>query len=270
MKVVTLLNEKGGVGKTTLSVTLASGLAAMGYRVMLVDTDPQGHAGLSLGMEKAPGFYDLVVRGADLGQVTKVVSPKRYAVPSDLQGDFKGKLYVIPGNIETRGIPMQVDDDLIVLRIMAQLEKANLVDFVVFDTSPTPSLIHKMLLVASDGVIYPTEANMLSMDGLSESIKHVKSANKERASQGLPQLKLFGIVPMRTRNTLEHAENLQDIEQAFGEAAVWDAMPVRTVWEECTRERLGIFAYAPHEPAAEDARIFLRSFLNSAGVKTNG
>lgn len=269
MKVVTLLNEKGGVGKTTLSVTLASGLAAMGYRVMLIDTDPQGHAGLSLGLEKAPGFYDLVVRGADLGQVTKVVPPKRYAVPSDLE-NFKGKLYVIPGNIESRGIPMQVDDDLIVLRIMAQLEKANLVDFVVFDTSPTPSLIHKMLLIASDGVIYPTEANTLSMDGLSESVKHVKSANKERANQSMPQLRLLGIVPMRTRNTLEHSENLQDIETAFGEAAVWNPMPVRTVWEECTRERLGIFAYAPFEPAAEDARIFLKSFLNSVGIKTNG
>lgn len=269
MKVVTLLNEKGGVGKTTLSVTLASGLAAMGYRVMLIDTDPQGHAGISLGLEKAPGFYDLVVRGADLGQVTTVVNPKRYANPNDLE-NHKGKLYVVPGNIETRGIPMQVDDDLIVLRIMAQLEKANLVDFVVFDTSPTPSLIHKMLLVASDGVIYPTEANMLSMDGLSESVKHVKAANKERANQSLPQLRLFGIVPMRTRNTLEHSENLQDIEQAFGEAAVWDAMPVRTVWEECTRERLGIFAYAPFEPAADDARHFLKRFLDAVGVKTNG
>src|SRR5688572_32827253 len=106
MKVVTLLNEKGGVGKTTLSVTLASGLAAMGHRVMLIDTDPQGHAGISLGLEKSPGFYDLVVRGADLGQVTAVISPKRYVNPNELE-NHKGKLYVVAGNIETRGIPMQ-------------------------------------------------------------------------------------------------------------------------------------------------------------------
>lgn len=269
MKVITLLNEKGGVGKTTLAVTLSTGLAALGYRVLLVDTDPQGHATISLGVEKAPSFYDLIVRGAGLGQVATVVPPARYAVPDEAD-DVQGKLYLVPGNIESRGIPMQIDDDLAMLQIVSQLDKRDVVDFVIFDTSPTPSLIHKMLLIASDGVIYPTEANMLSLDGLSESIKHVKGANRERQSNGLAQIKLLGIVPMRTRRTLEHIENLKDIEEVFGETRLWNPMPMRTMWEECTRERLSIFAYAPFEEAAKDARQFIRSFLDSVGVVADG
>lgn len=269
MKVITLLNEKGGVGKTTLSVTLAAGLAGMGYRVLLIDTDPQGHAGLSLGLEKAPGFYDLIVRGADLGQVTKLIPYNRYLPPQDVSS-ATGKLYIVPSNSESRGIPAQIDDDLTMLKLAVQLEKARIVDFVIFDTSPTPSLTHKMLLIASDGVIYPTEANMLSMDGLSESIKHVKAANRERANEGLPQIQLLGIVPMRTRRTLEHNSNLEQLEQVFGNTTLWNPMQTRTVWEECTRERLGIFAYAPNETAADDARRFVQSFLDTMKVKVHG
>lgn len=268
MYVVAFLNQKGGVGKTTLAVTLAAGLAGKGFNVLLIDTDPQGHAGFSLGVDKAPSFYDLLVRGADMGKVTKLVPPFRY-LPKYEVDKAKGRLYIIPSNLETRGIPTQVSDDLIILKILVQLEKTKAIDFVIFDTSPTPSHIHKMLLIASDGVIYPTEVSTLSMDGLAESVKHVKAANRERVNQGLPQIRLLGIVPVRTRKTLEHRGNLKELETVFDTAVVWGAIPTRTVWEECTRERLSIFAYAPYEDATTDARLFINRFMGSLEVKVH-
>ena len=69
MKIVTLLNEKGGVGKTTLATHLAAGLAIRGKRVILVDADPQGHATIAFGLSKEPGFYDLIVRNAPFQKV---------------------------------------------------------------------------------------------------------------------------------------------------------------------------------------------------------
>ena len=71
MKIVTLLNEKGGVGKTTTATHLAAGLAIRGHRVLLLDTDPQGHATVTLGNKKMPGFYDLMVRNAAFEDIVR-------------------------------------------------------------------------------------------------------------------------------------------------------------------------------------------------------
>ncbi len=62
MTILTLANQKGGVGKTTTAVTLAHGLALAGQHTLLVDLDPQGHVAFALGMDKAPGLYRLVVK----------------------------------------------------------------------------------------------------------------------------------------------------------------------------------------------------------------
>ena len=79
MKTITLLNEKGGVGKTTMAMTLACGLARDGYRVMLVDSDPQATATLGLGMEHEPGFYDLIQRKQAWANLSRTIEIERIA-----------------------------------------------------------------------------------------------------------------------------------------------------------------------------------------------
>ena len=79
MKTITLLNEKGGVGKTTMAMTLACGLARDGFRVLLVDSDPQATATLGLGLVHEPGFYDLVQRKEAWGKLIRPVAPERIA-----------------------------------------------------------------------------------------------------------------------------------------------------------------------------------------------
>src|SRR5690349_6791367 len=145
MKVISLINEKGGVGKTTLAAHIAAGLAIRRYRVVLADAAPQGHATLSLGLRKERGLYDLVGRDAPFKDVLRLVPPDVYGIPG---AAHKGELYVIPSNAETRNIANTISDPFTADDRLTELE--DLIDIVVFDTSPTPSLLHGAIYLATD------------------------------------------------------------------------------------------------------------------------
>src|SRR5438552_3934377 len=123
MKVVTLLNEKGGVGKSTLATHIAAGLAIHGKKVLLVDADPQGHATVMLGLDKDSGLYDLLVRPQkfQFKDVMRFVDPETYSSPTE---PSKGQLFVIPSNIETRNIANNISDAFAIRKRFRALEKS--------------------------------------------------------------------------------------------------------------------------------------------------
>lgn len=250
MQVITLLNEKGGVGKTTLAIHIAAGLACRGQRVLLVDGDPQGHATVRLGLKKEPALYNLLVRDAEWDEVTRTIPPERYGMPGERLPS--GRLWVIPSNVETRNIANSISDaDLLASRLD---EVATHVDVVVMDTSPTPSLLHGAFYTATDAIIYPTKLTYTSFDGLVESIRRRQAADNSRASRwGLPRIEVMGIVPVEYRaNTLEQQDNLAELTKQFG-ALVWPPLPQRTMWTESESRALPVFALDPSGGAALDA-----------------
>lgn len=250
MKIITLLNEKGGVAKTTIATHIAAGLAIRGYRVVLVDADPQGHATIAYGLAKEPAFYDLIVRGAAFKDVLRLVPPERYTVP-DSAGDVRGQLYVIPSNIETRSIPTSIEDGFIVLKRMNELRQA--VDYVIFDTSPTPSLLHGSIYMATDGILYPTKLEVWSFDGLRESMVHKNQFTPIRQQYNLPEIEILGIIPtMKRQKTIEHKENERILKERFGEL-VWEAMPERTIWAEAASAKKMVYSIAPGSKTEGDA-----------------
>ncbi len=124
---------------------------------------------------------------------------------------------------------------------------------VVFDTSPTPSLLHASIYLATDGIIYPTKCEYLSFDGLIESFQHRQAAQPMREQYDLGSIHNYGIVPTMYRNgTLEHAENLKMLRQQFG-ALVWRPIPQRTIWAEASSRHQTVFALAPESKAAADS-----------------
>lgn len=260
MKVLALLNEKGGVGKTTLASTVGAGLAIMGYRVLLVDADPQGHLSIAFGVKKQHSLYDLLVREADWGEagIVQPIPPEVYALPE--AKTQQGRLYIVPGNRETRLIAQAIDSEPFMIRKrLAELEHENFVDFVIFDTSPTPSAFHAMIYLATQHILYPTEVTYLSFDGLVASIESTKGYSKKKKQQGLEGINLTGIIPTKFRTkTLEHQEKYKALKAGFGDL-VWDPLPQSVVWEEALARRRSIFNYAFDHPAAADAWKVVRT-----------
>lgn len=246
MNIITCSNEKGGVGKTTLAITLAAGLAIRGQRVVIIDADPQGHTTLILHGHKEPGLYNLLVNGLGWGEVERETHFDHWAD----RAQPSGKLYVLPGDYQTINIAQQVSNVFEVGERLRELER--IADAVVIDTSPTPSALNGMVQLITDCILFPTSCESLALDGLGESLYHRDQATVQRARYGYPVVRTLGIVPTLYRaTTLEHRENLDDLRNQLGEM-VWPPMPLRTVWPEAARARLSIFAYQPDGEAASE------------------
>lgn len=245
MRIITLLNEKGGVGKTTNAVHIAAGLASRGRRVVLVDADPQGHAGLGLGVPKQRRLYELLVQDFEFDDVMIEVPAERWA----LDTSPTGRLMVIPSNVETRVIPQVLNENL--FRVVDRFEElAGLFDVAIFDTPPTPSLLHGMIYLATDAIIYPTMLEAWSLDGLMESFDHREGARVQRDRFNLSQIEVLGIIPTKYRSlTLEHRDNLQKLRAKFGEL-VWRPVAERTIWAEAATQQRPVYRFAPGSDAA--------------------
>lgn len=243
---------------------LAAGLACLGYRVVLVDADPQGSATVSLGVEKRGALYDLLVRDADWIDCLEVIPPDRYALP-DGPGD--GALLMAPGNTETRSIEAQVQNVFIVRERLQEREADT--DFVVMDTSPSPSMFHSALYLATDYILHPTETERLSILGLLETIAHIQTFSEYKAQMGYGQIETLGIVPTMYRaNTANHSERLKELVKRFG-ALVWTPIPLRTEWSEATLFKRPVWSQAPSSKAARDAwRLVLKAQKELANVQT--
>ena len=248
MKVVTLINEKGGVGKTTLSVHIAAGLAVNGFRAVIFDSDPQGHATEIMGLVPEPGLYDLIVRKAAFKDVLRIVPPELYEPPNS---PSKGVLAMVPGNIETRMISGMVED---VFAIYNRLQELNdYFDVVIFDTAPTPSLLHGAIYLATDGIIYPTELSALSFHSLTATVGHRSMFAQSKSKMGYGDIHTMGIVPTKARlKTVEHQENLKLLQDEYGDT-VWNPIGLSVTWEEAAMQRRPVFSYAPYSSAAKQA-----------------
>lgn len=245
MKVITLLNEKGGVGKTTLATHLAAGLALYaGLRVVLIDADPQGQAAALMGLKKEPSFYNVLIRDAEWRDELRPIPPEVYCDEANAR-IIQGELYVLPGNAETRLIP-QADPNPFLLRDrLAELD--TWADVVVFDTSPTPSVIHTSIWMATDSVLLPTVPSYLSLDGIAYSIVHQEAARRMRVENDLGEIDRLGIIPTMFRTgTTAHDVALQQLLKAYGRS-VWPAIPQRTIFEQAALVGQLLYKYAPED-----------------------
>jgi chromosome partitioning protein len=255
MKVITLANEKGGVGKTTLAIHIAAGLAIKGARVLLIDADGQGHATFGLGLNKAPSFYDLLIRGAAWADIIRPLAPESYESPNE---PSKGFLSVLPGNSETMLIAAKLDNSLALGARLDELHDT--FDIVLFDTSPTPSLLHGIVYMATDGIIYPTQCETYSLQALTATYNNLAIFSKQRQRVTGAAVDALAIVPMMHKNTVEHNENLNDLRANYG-ALVAEPIPSRVTWVEASNRRQPIFRYAPKSAAAREAWVLVNGVI---------
>jgi chromosome partitioning protein len=275
MRSIAIINQKGGVGKTTTAVNLSAALARAGQRVAVIDIDPQAHASLHLGLDprsKAPTVYDLLTGDTRISELWQPAEDNLQVAASHID--------LAAAEVETAGI---VGREVILRDKLA--EAADDFDFVLIDCPPSLGVLTINALAAVDDVFLPLQPHFLALHGLSKLIKTIGLVS----SRLNERLQLAGVVLcMYESGTRLAAEVAGDVEQFFREAKGKEqgarpggastgsreaagSAPVATrshrqprVFETRIRRNIrlaeapshgeSIFAYAPSSPGAEDYR----------------
>lgn len=252
MKVLTVLMEKGGDGKTTMAVNIAAEMAARGHNVVLVDCDPQANATVWLRQGEAPAIHDLLVRDAAWNDCLRSVPPAMWDTGKNYD-DPQGTLLCVPSNMETRVIPLSLSDIFKLDSRLAQLEGMS--DLVVIDTPPTPSLFHNSILLATDYVILPSRLETMSLRQASKTLLHADAMKTTRERNQLGTIQVLGIIPNQYRaTTSEHNNNLARLQERYDDL-VWEPVGMRTVWGEAPHAQMAVSVYAPNSEAAREMAV---------------
>ena len=228
MTILTLANQKGGVGKTTTAVTLAHGLAMAGQRTLLVDLDPQGHVAFALGMDKAPGLYRLVVDEEPLVNVAIHSREFLDIVPGDKKTE-KAKRTIVISNFPTE--------------VISRLLKNAPYDIIILDLAPSLDVLHISALMASDWVLVPTKLDAMAVDGVNEVLRSMGEVAERGHRLGYSILPTFF-----DRTTRETIVQLKALVETF-QGHVWPPIPQDTKAREAPAFGKSLWEYCSSCPA---------------------
>ncbi len=221
-KIIALVNQKGGVGKTTSSINLAASLGYLGKRSLLIDLDPQGNSTTGLGIDKGDikkSVYDLLTDQAEVKEVIKKTK-------------FKN-LYIIPATISLAGADLElaeksrIDPDFSKNR---QLQKKldmvkDIFDYIIIDCPPSLGLLTTNALTSANSVIIPVQCEFFALEGIMQLLNSVMLAQKTLN----PNLDIEGVLlTMLDNRTNLGLEVVQDIKSYFKER-VYDTIIPRLV-----------------------------------------
>jgi chromosome partitioning protein len=251
MRRIAVMNQKGGVGKTTTTVNLAAGLARRGRSVCLIDLDPQGHASLHLGVEAlggTPTMYQVFSGTKTLDDVRQMAAPNLWVAPSDLDLAATELELVDASNRE------------IVLREAIDASVANFpFDYILFDCPPSLGVLTINALTAAREVLIPLQPHFFALQGLSKLLETTalvtRRLNRDLRVTGIA-LCLF---ETGTRLAADVTDDLRsfldqsDADTPWGNAQVFDSRIRRNIkLAEAPSFAQSIFDYAPKCAGAVD------------------
>lgn len=249
-RVIALANQKGGVGKTTTTISLAAALVELGRKVLVVDFDPQGGCALGLGIE--PGALELSVYNALLD---RSCASEDVVIGTSVEG-----LDLMPSNIDLSAAELmlvhEVAREQSLSRALAPLRRGY--DYILVDCPPSLGLLTINALTAADGVIVPLECEYYALRGmglLMDSIERVR----DRLN---PQLQVDGILAtMYDGRTLHAREVLERVKEAFGDS-LFDSIIRKTIrFAEAPVAGEPILRYAPASTGAASYRALAKEVV---------
>ena len=184
IKIISIINQKGGVGKTTSTINLGCALANQGQKILLIDLDPQGNASTGLGIEpetRLKTIYEFLLNPE--------LDPSAFIINSNIDN-----LDIITANVDLSGLETEVAENnkraFFLKEIIARINEKNEYNQILIDCPPSLSLLTIMALVASDTVIIPLQTEFFALEGVSQLIKTI-----ERVKQNLNKaLDIQGVI----------------------------------------------------------------------------
>lgn len=255
--IIAIANQKGGVGKTTTAINLASALCELGFKTLLVDLDPQGNASTGLGIEPAQRrltTYDLILDGADLSSV--------------VQATRTPNLFIVPANADLSSADLEIVSSerrsFLLHDALHQEQVADHgYDFILIDCPPSLSLLTVNAMVAADAVLIPLQSEFFALEGLSQlmlTIREVRlSAN--------PNLRIEGVVltMFDIRNNLsQQVEN--DARGTLGELVFKTIIPRNVRLSEAPSFAMPVLAYDSTSKGSEAYRALAREITARRGL----
>ena len=221
-RIISLANQKGGVGKTTTAINLGTALAAIGERVLIVDLDPQGNASTGLGIDRRDR------RASTYDVLTGEVSLRESVVPTAVP-----RLFIAPSTMDLSGLELELGhtrDRAFRLRNAIEALNTNVspeADFtyVLIDCPPSLNLLTVNAMAASDAILVPLQCEFFALEGLSQLLQTVEQVR----STLNPELSIHGIVLTMydSRNNLSN-QVVADVRQFMGKK-VYETMIPRNV-----------------------------------------
>jgi chromosome partitioning protein len=255
-KIFTLVNQKGGVGKTTTTINLGAYLAHFGQRVLLVDLDPQANTTSCLGIDKnevQSGTYEALV-GSNSVKESILHNPGL-------------KLSLLPAAPALAGAEVELVNELAregrLKEALISLEARY--DYILIDCPPSLGLLTlNGMVAAKDGLIIPVQCEYLALEGLGMLMDTV-----ERVRQALfAQLKIRGVVlTMYDARTNLSEDVVQEVRNYFGNQVFESIVPRSVRLAEAPSHGLPILAYHPSSPGAVAYQAFAQEILQQDGVK---
>ena len=215
-RVLAIANQKGGVGKTTTSVNLATALSAIGQKVLLVDLDPQGNASTGLGIKRAGlrhSTYDVIFEDAGVAETAQATR-----VPN---------LDVLPSSIHLSGAEVElVNADNREFRLRDALcvssDAGSGYDYIIIDCPPSLSLLTLNAFIAADAVVVPLQCEFFALEGLSHLVKTIERVQKNFNEN----LCIHGVVlTMYDKRNKLSSQVAEDVRQYFGDKVYNTVIP---------------------------------------------
>lgn len=247
--VTAIINQKGGVGKSTTSQTLAAGLSLKGFKVLLIDMDSQGNLSFSVGANKAAvSILEVLKQEATAAEAIQTI----------------GSLDIIPASISLAGADMQLVEMGKEYRLKEALEPIKeKYDYIVIDTPPALGILTINALTAADNIVIPSQADIYSVDAIGQLYNTVRAVQQYTNKE----LSIKGILLTRYSDRTILSRDLADMIQRTAEqlntklfkATIREAIGIK----EAQAQKQDIFAYSGNSKVAGDYMQFVNEFLES-------